>query len=401
MIWLQINESAGDAISLDDVEQIVYDVPIGTADREFADRLYRRDRDGDDDDEWPTLSNLIRNEQQILFFYMGGPDGREESRIGIHYFYEYGMSTDWSYASVSELSETALNGCKIQRDSSYRRDFFMMNTFVTKKVFGVQMRPSRGAAKDVNEGTFLHPLVDYCERTQMTKVNIISIDFWKSGNLVSYIDDHNSELALANIQKASTSVSAYLPPSDQPTSVQDYSYQVPSFNDIDSISSTASRPWSDSERLPYDGGSSRTVVPSYDGDIASIPATASMPWSDSEKLPYDSGSPRTIHRDNKTQPTYTPDGDQAVGPSSEPSSTTDMNKTTYNSLAPNSDPQGYSWSQQPTDEKNTEQASTSALMVGDGNMYINIDSAAAISNRFTWAHLIGIVLVITSTVFNF
>jgi len=200
MIWLQINESAGDSISMVDVDQIVNDVPLGSANRDFAKRLYqRRNEDLDyrngsiNDNEsllWPTLSELIQKEQQILFFYMGGPDGTEKSNTGVHYFYEYGMSTHWSYSSVSDLEKTASNGCLIKRDSSSnRRDFLMVNNFVTKQFFGYNLRPSRSAAEEINEATFLQPIVDACERIHRTNVNIISVDFWKTGNLISLLNN--------------------------------------------------------------------------------------------------------------------------------------------------------------------------------------------------------------------
>jgi hypothetical protein len=66
MIWLQINESAGGPISLKDVDQIVKNVPLGTANLDFSKRLYQRDRYEDDAEEWPTLSELIQNANFIL-----------------------------------------------------------------------------------------------------------------------------------------------------------------------------------------------------------------------------------------------------------------------------------------------------------------------------------------------
>ena len=244
MIWLQINESAGGPISLKDVDQLVKDVPLGTASLDFSERLYQRDR-YDDDQEWPTLSKLIQNEQQILFFYMGGPDGGEESNTGIHYFYEYGMSTHWSYPSVSDLRDTASNGCVIQRDSSNRRDFLMVNDFVTKSFWGYNFRPSQASAEVVNEGTFLQPILDACERTHKTKVNIISVDFWKSGSLIRFIDDQNSKLTLAKTYIPSSSKNDR-PSTEQRTSVQNHTYQssntmTSSYDGIDTIASHRKR----------------------------------------------------------------------------------------------------------------------------------------------------------------
>jgi hypothetical protein len=194
MIWLEINEAAGGAISLTDVYGIIQSVPLGTnSGRSFAERMYQRDR-YNDDSEWPTLQEMIGEQQQILFFYMGGPDGSEEPPPGIHYFYEYGSSTPWSFAKVSDLENTVTNGCPIDRRSSNRNDFFLMNAFVTAKVFGIQVKPSRDAALQINTATFLEPLVNICESSIGRKTNVVSVDFWDSGDTVSFVNSHNSNL---------------------------------------------------------------------------------------------------------------------------------------------------------------------------------------------------------------
>jgi len=202
MIWLQVNDGAGDPISLEDIDTIARSVPLGNSNRAFADRLYRRDRY--DYSDWPTLAELIRMEQQVLFFYMGGPDGSEEPPPGIHYFYEYGMSTHWAYASVSELRDTVMNGCQVHRRSSNRRDFFMLNDFVTEKVFGIQVKPSRAAAEEINTETFLEALFDVCESSNGMKVNIVSVDFWRSGDLSSFVNSHNMDLVGRNTRSSAT-----------------------------------------------------------------------------------------------------------------------------------------------------------------------------------------------------
>jgi hypothetical protein len=194
MIWLQINEAAGGPISLQDVESIVNAVPLGSSNRSFADRLYKRNAN---DTTWPTLSELIQAEQQVIFFFMGGPDDSAVPPLGMHYFYDFGMSTDWSYASVEELRDTTLNGCTINRASSHRVDFLMLNAFVTESFFGFQVRPSVQAAEEVNTEGFLQPLLDACNDFHSKSVNIVSVDFWNSGNLPTLVDVHNANLATA------------------------------------------------------------------------------------------------------------------------------------------------------------------------------------------------------------
>jgi hypothetical protein len=193
MIWLQINEEAGGSISLTDVNDVVRSVPAGsTSGLTFADRLYLRDRY--EDDEWPTLQKLIDAQQQVLFFYQGGPGGSEEPPPGIHYFYEYGFSTPWSYASVSELENSYASGCPIDRGSTNRNDFFLMNAFVTEKFFGFQVQPSQRSAEQINTASFLNPLVERCQDSIGQTTNIVSVDFWDSGDMASFVKAHNSNL---------------------------------------------------------------------------------------------------------------------------------------------------------------------------------------------------------------
>lgn len=192
MIWLQINEEAGGSISLAEIDDLVQSVPTSNVEASFADRLYKRDRY--EDSEWPTLQELIDTEQQILFFYQGGPDGADEHPPGIHYFYEYGFSTPWAYTSVANLRNSYNSGCPIDRRSSNRDDFFMMNAFVTAKFFGVPVMPKQSAAKQINTATFLEPLVEQCESSIGQTANIVAVDFWDSGDMASFVNAHNAAL---------------------------------------------------------------------------------------------------------------------------------------------------------------------------------------------------------------
>ena len=192
MIWLEVNEEAGGSITLDDIKTLVDSVPIGNSDKSFSQRLFLRDRY--DESDWPKLSEMIQDEQQILFFYQGGPNGSIDPPDGIHYYYDYGVSTHWEYTSVSELKDTISNDCPVGRGSSYRKDFFMMNNFVTAKVWGVPVRPSQSAAEEINTGTFLEPLFDICEISNGMKVNIVSVDFWNSGTLSDFVNTWNEQL---------------------------------------------------------------------------------------------------------------------------------------------------------------------------------------------------------------
>lgn len=399
MIWLQINESAGDPISLNDVERLVQDVPMGNAGREFVDRLYRPEND----DGWPTMSNLIQDEKQILFFYMGGPDGTEESTIGINYFYEYGMSTDWSYTSVPDLRETLIDGCEIQRDSETTRDFFMINTFVTKELFGYNVRPSRTAAEEINKGEFLLPLLEVCEEIQQSKVNIISVDFWKSGDLIAFINDQNSKLAvtLSSSNSTPTSSSTYFQQSEYPTPLQNFTHQpvfsmVPTSDDGDSIPSI-SKPWSYSTRMPNHNELSRTEVPSDYNDRVDIPSSLPsfepLPF---EKIEYEIGDQRS----SKPQKKNLHLGEDTLGQSSEERSHTDPDQSTNSSPASSLDSNLYSLSEQQNEEKTfSEPIAPSTFLLGDDHLEgpLSSDAVACIFS-FTQVAAVAISIFIAMTV---
>jgi hypothetical protein len=187
LIYLEINEDAGGDISLDDVNNIVQGVPNG-----FANRLYQHDSESA---SWPALKQLIENEQQVIFFYIRGPNGNGVQPPGIHFYHDIGWENDWSYENVEELEDRTLGSCTITRGEQSDGEFLMINAFVTRKnLFGVQFQPSQDAAEEINTVEFMEPLIEACEGFHGTNVNIIAVDFWATGTLIALVEQHNAVL---------------------------------------------------------------------------------------------------------------------------------------------------------------------------------------------------------------
>jgi hypothetical protein len=185
VIYLEINEAADEAIELSDVETILEAVP-----NQFADKLYQHNT-GED---WPLMQDLLGDGKQVILFYIRGPNGNGMHPPGIHYFFDSAMETEYSYATVEELRTDILNGCPIDRGAGSTRDWLMMNNFVTRNTPFGQAAPSRDAAQEINTIEFATGLLTECESVHNKQVNIIAVDFWKSGNLPELVQLHNSAL---------------------------------------------------------------------------------------------------------------------------------------------------------------------------------------------------------------
>jgi hypothetical protein len=215
VIYLEINVDAGGDISLTDVSNLLDEVPNG-----FSNRLYQKDQTAADA-SWPTLQELIQLETQVLFFYIRGPNGNGDHPPGILYFWDSAMMTDYAYESVQDLEERTLESCSILRGGDRRQDCLLMNNFVTRLQFGLQIAPSKDAAEEVNTVEFAQPLMDACEVIHGQKVNVIMVDFWKSGDLPNLIALHNSALVPTStaVRTTKPSKTRSTPPSPAPSVV--------------------------------------------------------------------------------------------------------------------------------------------------------------------------------------
>ena len=212
MISLQINEDAGDAISLAMIQELLQQVPDG-----FSDRLYDHWPIGS---VWPTLGELIEANKQVLFFYFQGPNGTGDHVAGLNYWYDSVMATDWQWESVAQIQSTLLANCTMTRGLSSTRDFAIIEAFVTlKSLFGLQFLPSREAAQVINTVEWAGAVLDACSSTLGFPPTIFSVDFWSEGDLPTLMASRNSLIGGSSpaATVATTDQPATSPPSPFPS----------------------------------------------------------------------------------------------------------------------------------------------------------------------------------------
>jgi hypothetical protein len=187
------------------IHELLQQVPGG-----FSDRLYDQWPIGS---EWPTLGELIEANQQVLFFYFQGPDGVGEHFVGLNYWYDSVVATDWQWESVSEIESTLLTDCPMTRGLSSTGDFFLIEAFVTEEsFFGVQFLPSRQAAQVMNTVEWAGAILDACFETHGIPATIVSVDFWSEGNLPTLMTQRNSLLVGAPTTTPVPTVQGTMPP---------------------------------------------------------------------------------------------------------------------------------------------------------------------------------------------
>ena len=213
VIYLSLNEAAEGPISLEDVDSLVQAVP-----NQFGDKLYNHEVG----EVWPSLRELIENNNRIILFYVDGPEGSETPPRGIHYFYDYGMETESMFENVRNLQDGIKNGCKVVGGSESSRDFLLFNNYVTgNSPFG-QFIPSQSSAKKVNSLNVARSLCQACEETHNAPMNLISVDFWNSGNIPELVQQHNKMLLAPGATRCPTAMpssSPSLTPTQVPSSM--------------------------------------------------------------------------------------------------------------------------------------------------------------------------------------
>jgi len=137
--------------------------------------------------EWPTLRSLIASGQRLILFHYGAWRYRQN---GFHNWFDYGVNTEYSFQDVDAVLDTA-NSCQLTSagDSSLRQ-FFKVNNFVTNPL------PSKTAAQTLNKYDFIKDRVNSCSVANGgLKVNMLSVDFWSTGELPRFVQEYNKGLA--------------------------------------------------------------------------------------------------------------------------------------------------------------------------------------------------------------
>jgi hypothetical protein len=126
------------------------------------------------DTEWPTLGELIRNGTPLIVLSQreGGDPG--------WFLPAFSLVQDNPYTarSPSDLS------CDFNRGPT-NAPIFLMNHWINKQ------SPDPADARQINARSFLLDQVRRCEEERGQRVNLIAVDFMEEGDLVGAVDELN------------------------------------------------------------------------------------------------------------------------------------------------------------------------------------------------------------------
>jgi len=149
----------------------------------FLDKLYVHPNPGL---AWPTLGTLVNSGKQILLFHFNGPECAVTScPPGLHDWFKYAAETEFSFSDVNEILHTTTS-CEITRGFTSLRNFFGVNNFVT--------RANEDDSRILNSLNFAEDRIEACSAQQELDVNVLSVDFWKSGEIPEVVSRHNKAL---------------------------------------------------------------------------------------------------------------------------------------------------------------------------------------------------------------
>jgi hypothetical protein len=126
------------------------------------------------DTPWPTLEEMIlNNERVVVFAEQGGPPP-----TWYHHLWDYAEETPFSFPSPDFFD------CKPNR-GGIEKPLFLMNHWVARRA------PDRVDAAYVNDYEFLMARARACEEQRGQLPNFIAVDFYSIGDLFKVVDTLN------------------------------------------------------------------------------------------------------------------------------------------------------------------------------------------------------------------
>jgi hypothetical protein len=156
----------------------------------FTDKLYTHTMG----EEWPTMKELVKNDQRIILFYFnGGYCDNDSCPDALHPWFEYAAETQYASSSVSDLNNYEYS-CEVTRGpGSYAEervgnaDFFVINNFVTP--------PDPDAAATTNSEDFIAGRLSQCANYNNKRPNFVYVDFWNEGVAAELVQYANGQMA--------------------------------------------------------------------------------------------------------------------------------------------------------------------------------------------------------------
>jgi hypothetical protein len=178
LLPVQIDYGAGGQVTLEEINAEMESISG------LKNRMYAHPGPGT---PWPTLRELIKADERILFFHYNGQTCSEVTcPTGFHDWFTYAAETEFSFDDVSAL-EDRTTSCEITRGQDGQRDFFGINVFTRI--------PSEVTCAVLNTAEFLEIHMEECSALNGGfKPNLILVDCWDEGDLLSIVRQYNEAL---------------------------------------------------------------------------------------------------------------------------------------------------------------------------------------------------------------
>ena len=180
---VQINNDVGGAVTLQEIDNILQLVPG------MKEMLYNHPNDAI---SWPTLRELITADTRILFFvYNGercyGAASTVSCPVGIHDWFQYTGESEFQFDTPDQLIDDKPYACTITRGGSGMLDFYGVNVFTTI--------PSQRNCELLNTQANLDSHLSSCSSvTGQMIVNLLIVDCWDVGDVISVVSTYNAAL---------------------------------------------------------------------------------------------------------------------------------------------------------------------------------------------------------------
>ena len=151
----------------------------------------------------------------IIFQHDGGNcDASGQCPIGVANTYSNAFETPYDSMGVAGLMNFTAT-CQITR-GDHRNAFFMSNHFAGDEY----QLPSYDIAVEVNKAENLQARLDACYEIVGRRVNLLAVDFWSVGDVLSVVTAYNEALgeAAVSVPSSEPSMSPSLAPTSKPVS---------------------------------------------------------------------------------------------------------------------------------------------------------------------------------------
>lgn len=134
--------------------------------------------------EWPTLAEMIRDNQRVVFMSEKPPFGVVPWN---HEAYAITQETPYKFERPAQLTDPEkLPASCVENRGPADAQLFLLNHWIDSSP---APRPSNARIVNAHE-PLLHRARE-CERLRGRKVNLVAVDFWRSGDLFTVVDELN------------------------------------------------------------------------------------------------------------------------------------------------------------------------------------------------------------------